>query len=126
MSSTQHKTKKGSRESAALTPLKTASLLADLVLLDRESVRAFRKRWNRFYRRYSDEALLLRKDELRFLWHELAPRRSFRRMEDLFHHTEWTERFSRITTTQVHRIAAFDCRNSFARSGYVGNATACT
>jgi hypothetical protein len=92
MSSTQHKTEKSSRELAALTPLKTASLLADLVLLDRESMGAFRKRWNKFYRRYSDEDLLLRKDELRFLWHELAPRRPFRRMEDLFHHTEGTER----------------------------------
>lgn len=92
MSSTQHKTEKSSRESAALTPLKTGSLLADLVLLDRDSLGRFRKRWNKFYRRYDDAELLKRRDELRYFWHEVTPRRPFTRIEDLFHHTESTER----------------------------------
>jgi hypothetical protein len=95
MSSTRYRTKKSSRESAPLTPLKTESLLADLVLLDDGSMGRFRKRWEKFYRRYSDEKLMMRRDELRFLWHELAPHRPFTRTEDLFRHTEDTERLEK-------------------------------
>lgn len=92
MSSTQHKPVKSSRESTALTPLKTASLLSDLVLLDNGSLGRFRKRWNKLYRRYSDVELLKRRDELRYFWHEVTPSRPFTRVEDLLGHTEHTER----------------------------------
>ncbi len=95
MSSTQHNTVKSSRKSAALTPLKTAELLADLALADSNSLGAFRKRWNKFYRRYSDVELLKRRDELRYFWHQVTPSRPFTRMEDLFRHTEDTERLEK-------------------------------
>jgi hypothetical protein len=95
MSSTQHKSEKSSSESAALTPLKTASLLSDLVLLDRGSMGRFRKRWDKLYKRYSDEELRKRRDELRFLWHRVAPHRPFTCMEDLFQPTDATERLEK-------------------------------
>ena len=95
MSSTQNKTGKSSRESTSLTPLKTASLLTDLALLDSGSVGAFRRRWDKFYRRYSDAALLKARDELRYFWHRVAPSRPIRRMEDLFQHTNDTEQLER-------------------------------
>jgi hypothetical protein len=92
LSSVQHKAGKSSRESAALTPLKTARLLADLVLLDPGSMGRFRKRWSKLYQRYSDTELLKRRDELRYLWHQVAPSRPFLHIENLFRHTEHTER----------------------------------
>jgi hypothetical protein len=91
ISSTQHEARKSSRESAALTPLKTRLLLSDLVLLDQRSIAVFRKCWNKLYRRYSDAELLKRRDELRYFWHQVAPSRRFMRMEDLFQPTEHTE-----------------------------------
>jgi hypothetical protein len=91
ISRTQKKTGKSSSESAALTPLKTRLLLSDLVLLDPGSMGAFRRRWNKLYRRYSDAELLKRADELRYFWHQVAPSRPFTRIEDLFQPTEHTE-----------------------------------
>src|SRR5690242_4553301 len=91
ISSTQNETGKSSRESAALTPLKTRLLLSDLVLLDQRSIAVFRKCWNKLYRRYGDSELLKKRDELRYFWHQVAPSRRFTRMEDLFQPTEHTE-----------------------------------
>lgn len=91
LSRTQGSGEKSSSESRPLTRLRTASFLSDLVLLDEGSMGRFRKRWNKLYRRYSDEELLKRRDELRYFWHNVAPSRPFTRIEDLFHHTEYTE-----------------------------------
>jgi hypothetical protein len=95
MSREQHDRVKSSRESAALTPSKMVGLLSDLALLDHGSMGRFRKRWDNLYRRYSDVELLERRDELRYLWHQLTPHRPFTRIEDLFHHTDDTERLEK-------------------------------
>jgi hypothetical protein len=55
----------------------------------------FRKSWDKLYKRYSDEELLKRRDELRFLWHKLTPQRPFTRIEDLFQPTDDTERLEK-------------------------------
>jgi hypothetical protein len=63
----------------------------DLVLVKAESIEHFRKRWDQFYRRYKDDDILRRRDELRFLWQSLNPRHSFASMADLFQRTNASE-----------------------------------
>jgi len=92
MSSTQPNTAKSSSKSAALTPRTAARLLSDLVLTDAKNLGAFRRKWDRLYRDYADEALLNIADELRLLWWHVAPSHpQFFRIENLFQQTTRTE-----------------------------------
>src|ERR1035441_8652184 len=92
MSSTQTNPKKSSSGANALTPINAAKLISDLALMEDDSIGAFRKRWDRFYKRYADAALYSRRDELRLLWHRLTPHRPFTGMEHLFKPTSATEK----------------------------------
>jgi hypothetical protein len=70
--------------------------LSDLVLVEGQNLGAFRRKWNRVYQRYSDEALLKIANELRLLWVHVAPSRPrFSRIESLFRHTTNTEQLEK-------------------------------
>lgn len=100
----QSKAAKSSRETGQ--PLDTRSLLFDLANTNDDGIRAFRRKWDRLYRRYGDQKLLKYRDELRLLWGHATPpdEEEFR---DQFVATSWEDFTSGMTERQKQLFKAY-------------------
>lgn len=91
-STTQRGTANSSSASYPLPAKKATSLISDLVLLGQGNIRAFRRKWDRLYKRYDNESLLEIANELRLLWwHAAKFRTPLSGIDNLFQHTTRTE-----------------------------------
>jgi hypothetical protein len=60
--------KSSSKVASRLVKLTTEALLVDLANMRDDGITAFRRKWDAYYERYSDDFLLTRRDELLMLW----------------------------------------------------------
>ena len=77
------------------------ALLFDLANMGGDGIRAFRRKWNRFYALVSDEELLTRRDELRRVW---VPR--FSRLDHFLDYLETPGHIGKDRSAGLQQFAA--------------------